>query len=287
MNERDGQRLAWDWPEMLAAFLLGLVLPSLAYYGLHSAGVFVYLYGPERGGMLPPQGSDATRFSLYGVVLAFPVQLAAVLGLLWSTARVKPADLGLPGQAPGRQIAWALALGVVLIPLVYGVQWLTLQSMNMFDIPTREHAFTKIGLEGLNPLETLLLILAACVVAPVWEELFFRGLLQPWVLAHATRGEAAALAIALGLALLAGPTPAVAACAAVTLWPFLPRAWRGIYAASVVFAFVHSAAWPSPIPLLVLAIGLGALAQRSGGLVGVMVLHALFNAVACVVLLAS
>jgi membrane protease YdiL (CAAX protease family) len=62
---------------------------------------------------------------------------------------------------------------------------------------------------------------------------------------------------------------------------------QAIYGTALLFAGFHSAIWPSPIPLFVLALGLGWLAHRTQSLVGPIVWHSLFNGVACVVLALS
>jgi membrane protease YdiL (CAAX protease family) len=66
------------------------------------------------------------------------------------------------------------------------------------------------------------------------------------------------------------------------------RSQRGgaIYATALLFGSIHSN-WPTPVALFVLGLGLGWLAYRTQSLVGPMVLHMLFNGVACVTLLVS
>jgi membrane protease YdiL (CAAX protease family) len=68
-----------------------------------------------------------------------------------------------------------------------------------------------------------------------------------------------------------------------------PVRWKAFEAGNVrlallgsamLFAVVHSAAWPSPIPLFLLGLALGWLAQRTQSLLGPIVMHACFNAVA-------
>jgi membrane protease YdiL (CAAX protease family) len=56
----------------------------------------------------------------------------------------------------------------------------------------------------------------------------------------------------------------------------------GVLGTSLLFAAAHSSVWPSPVPLLVLGLGLGWLAQRTGSLVAPILVHALFNGVGCV-----
>ena len=58
-----------------------------------------------------------------------------------------------------------------------------------------------------------------------------------------------------------------------------------ILGTSVLFAMIHAAVWPSPVALFVLALGLGWLKERTRSLVGPMVLHSLFNAVNCALLI--
>jgi hypothetical protein len=57
------------------------------------------------------------------------------------------------------------------------------------------------------------------------------------------------------------------------------------YNTSLLFACIHTSVWPTPVPLFVLALGLGVLAQRTRSLVGPIVLHGLFNGISCVQLL--
>jgi membrane protease YdiL (CAAX protease family) len=55
-----------------------------------------------------------------------------------------------------------------------------------------------------------------------------------------------------------------------------------VYGSAMLFAMGHS--WPDSIPLFVLGLGLGWLAYRTQSLIGPMVCHSLFNAIACLVL---
>jgi membrane protease YdiL (CAAX protease family) len=59
---------------------------------------------------------------------------------------------------------------------------------------------------------------------------------------------------------------------------------RAIWASAALFAAVHAVVWPSPVPLVVLAIGLGYLYLRTRSLVGPIVVHGMFNAVSALYL---
>jgi membrane protease YdiL (CAAX protease family) len=60
---------------------------------------------------------------------------------------------------------------------------------------------------------------------------------------------------------------------------------RAVLASAALFAAFHAHVWPSPVPLVVLAVGLGYLYVRTRSLVGPVVVHGMFNAVSAVYLL--
>ena len=164
-----------------------------------------------------------------------------------------------------------------------------------------EHPFVQMAQQGLTPLEWFLLIFTATVAAPVMEELLFRGALQSWLeertwAPHVAMGLAFLTAVAMkgnDVATLGRRAAARFCCtlrrscsslALIVVYLVVWRLSRGpaapaIFAASALFAAVHSFAWPSPVALFVLALGLGWLAYRTRSLAGPIVLHSLFNAV--------
>lgn len=89
--------------------------------------------------------------------------------------------------------------------------------------------------------EWSLIIYSVVFAAPFAEELIFRGLLQSWLSRRI--GAYGAIAVTAGC-----------------------------------FALMHASTWPDPIPLLVLATGLGLTYQRTGSLWAPITLHAAFNA---------
>jgi membrane protease YdiL (CAAX protease family) len=144
----------------------------------------------------------------------------------------------------------------------------------------------------------VLVVLSAVVTAPVAEEFLFRGLLQPF-LCRSRWGPyvvaTAALALATQVWNVHGWGPAVFVALVSAALPFVEwLAWRAlpapgvipaIYATSLLFAIMHAPVWPTPVPLFVLSLGLGFLAYRTQSLVGPVLVHALFNAISCGLLL--
>lgn len=108
-------------------------------------------------------------------------------------------------------------------------------------------------LEGqTGPAAAGLVILAAVVVAPVAEELFFRRVLQGWLEKRFTGEPGVAVAIT-----------------------------------AIAFAAAHAGQGLAFIPLFLLACLLGTIAERTGSIVPCILLHGLFNAVSVFVMLAQ
>jgi membrane protease YdiL (CAAX protease family) len=145
--------------------------------------------------------------------------------------------------------------------------------------------------------------LNAAVAAPLIEELFARGLFQRW-LATQPEGWAIAIFTALILSLLPHIEKIVAQMMGqITLLDLLKQlpttffvlasvppflvvrryvpsfTVSAVYGSSIAFAAAHAAVWPSPVPLFVLAIGLGMLAYRTQSVVPSIVAHSMFNVV--------
>jgi membrane protease YdiL (CAAX protease family) len=239
------------------------------------------------------------RLGLWAALLALPFQLVSVPLLFAYVSRTRPEQLGLTGRAAGRNALRGLLAWLVLIVPVLAVHEAVQRLYRLgFDIVPEEHPLERLAQHGLSPVEWALFLLAAAAAAPLLEELIFRGVLQPWLARRRGGGAlAAALAGAVALAyrwtrlreaLDHGPALVLEALApplfVVALAPglLLVRRWgegaAAVYGTSLLFAAAHTFAWPSPVPLFLLSLGLGTLALRSGSLVGPVVLHGLFNA---------
>jgi membrane protease YdiL (CAAX protease family) len=305
-----GLAVRWTGGEILAAVFVGLLWPGLLFEGLRRAGFYAWFYGANFPGVAPDSAAtptDLLRLRLWAVCAALPLQVGSVLVVLRAFSGTRPEEVGLTARRLGGNLLRGLAAAGVLVPVVYGIQFLVVLLYRRLGVDVlQQHPFTDLGKKSLYPLEWVLLVAAATVVAGLWEELLFRGLIQPWVIARAYGGRVAlgvALFMALvtrseGLraalerrsagALLPEMAPALVLLGLVPIYVLLEQRDRvvaGLFASSVLFAWVHSSVWPSPVPLLVLALGLGWLALRTGSLAGPILLHALFNAVACLILL--
>lgn len=130
--------------------------------------------------------------------------------------------------------------------------------------------------------------LIAVGLAPVMEEVLFRGILQPWLVSQ-DRGAlvGGGLAVLLvGIRQVVVPTTPFAGvlftalvAGGLSVLELVPRgaALARVATAGLLFAVAHPS-WPDPVALWLLGTGLGWVYHRTRSLLAPMVVHALFNA---------
>ncbi len=278
---RRRRAVPWDLPEVYVALGAIFVVPLL----------FTFLLQGGQPGFSPR--------ALWAAFLAMPVSVAAML-LALRLRGARPYQAGLTTHRWRTDVTLGYLLWLVLTPPVLAVHVAAIHYLGKSP-----HPFERLAQEGLAPVEWGLVVFLAVVQAPLTEELAFRGILQPWAArgpesSHAVIVGAVAVSLLLsppvapqGLSGLATP-PTLFALAMLPgyllLPPLLPlpeQDARAIYATALLFAAFHAGAWPSPVALFLLGLGLGWLAWRTRSLTGPFTVHALFNAVASTLLLSG
>lgn len=202
--------------------------------------------------------------------------LAAFPWVFRGVSGARLADLGVVPARLGEQVRVGLVAGLLATPAVNAIFALALQAF-----PPRRHPVEHMLEAEFSPLAALVSILSAVVLAPLFEEIVFRGVLQGW-LARVSRE------------VFGGPPPPPAASGEVefdeapaTIDRGSAAEMPGIVLASALFAAVHYQQWPSPIPLFFLSMTMGLLRQRTGSLLAPIVVHAVFNAASTLLMLAA
>ncbi len=294
----------WGGFEVAMAFVVvAMLVPVLVSSVLPQTGIFERIYGPDFPGVLTPENRKthpeaATVQSLWIGILAFPLQIGLLIGF--------PIVLFPHWRKPRRQPGWrasvalAIASWAVLACVVLTVHFGVTIAFRLFEWNVEEHPFAQIT--ASRPfIDQVLFVVQACVAAPLLEEMLFRGLLLPWVLG---RKQRTVIVLIISVALAGGLSmdatgqgargPVLFALALVAGWGII--AWKcpkkrrprgAIYASAALFAVVHSAVWPSPIPLFVLGLGLGWLALRTRGILVPALVHGLFNLVSVLFVLSG
>jgi membrane protease YdiL (CAAX protease family) len=309
----------WIGLEVFAVFLVSFLLSGFVFQLFLESGVLKLLYGPDTVARL--RATDDTgaardaldRVNLLVSVVSFPLQVAGILGLLRLASGTLPYQLGLTLHRAWRNVLLGFLVWLIVTPPVLVLNVLVETILSSFrEDSVSEHPLFQLAQDRLLPAERGLLVFAAVVAAPVLEELLFRGVAQRWATRHPWGGWAMMTAALFASVLhrldeigkvlnrsngrsgwadflqAFAPSLFVLLMVPVFVWvwrkakrPFAPA----LVGTSLFFAAMHSFAWPSPVALFVLALGLGWLAQRTQSLVGPIVLHALFNGVACVQLI--
>jgi membrane protease YdiL (CAAX protease family) len=292
----DNRPVPWSGSEIgLAALLAWVFWPQIMYALLKGIGFDQWYYDSET-----PGGDQ--RLVLWVGALAAPFQVLTYPLVFAAVSRTRLEQLGLTTRRLGRNFLAGLG-GMLLIPDVFALFWLVRHCYGASgEEGVEKHFLEQLAGQGLSVSEWILLVFTAVFSAPLHEELAFRGVLQPWLAKDRWRGLFALLG-ALMLTLwyrrvqihdaLPRGFPALCEAAAPSLFvsalviPYLLAARLGgpqaaaLIGASALFACIHSA-WPTPIPLFLLALGLGLLAQQTQSLVAPILLHSLFNLIGCV-----
>lgn len=133
---------------------------------------------------------------------------------------------------------WAF---LAVYPLCFGLLLLSEGLLNRWGLRIDEHKALRMVTQVTRPWLAVL-VFSTVVVAPLTEEVFFRGLLQSM------------------------------------LRRYTGRPWVAILAASAVFAILHDPYYYSIPPLLALGVAIGYNYERTGRLWAPVLIHALFNA---------
>ena len=217
----------WDWEIVWQVLILGfffigqLLLPVLF----------------EVLGFNPV--SFSVRMQAFYVLISY--LLMAFGGLLVLYFSIKP-FLPLPDdwfrfKLRSNWIAWGVGGYLVALPLVIVV---SLINQQLWKGQGGSNPILPLALEGRDSVALLIFFITACVAAPVFEEIIFRGFLLP------------------------------------SLTRYVP-VWGAILASSLLFAIAHLSL-SEVLPLATLGMVLGVVYTRSRNLLASMLLHGLWNA---------
>jgi membrane protease YdiL (CAAX protease family) len=212
-----------DWTGMDVWAAFGIWILSQVFFAtlLENSGLFQRLYGAQAG-------ADAyrERKGLLMQLAAGTFSVAAILGWFHSTRGVPPDGLGLTGRRAAQNVVVGYLGWLVLTPTALLLYWL-LQLL----VPVESHPVERLSRQPLLEVEWVALTLGTLVVAPVLEELLFRGVLLRWQLSRGPDGQlvvgAAALMVAVLNPLLRGsfdPRPLIFVLAMLSGFALLPYA---------------------------------------------------------------
>ncbi len=210
-----------------------LLTAALAGFGASMFVPSLYLLAVVPHNAKPTQHQTLCTFALNAA--------AGFAALAFADALQRRDQLRLPRLSAG--LAVGLLAGCWVIPLVlFTTDFVQLLMQLAHAGPPQEHQLLTI-FQSAGAADRLLIVLSAAVLAPLYEELIFRGHIQPAL--RQTTGNP----------------------------------WFSVMLTAALFALVHGIWWMMP-PLFVLALGLGFLYERTRNIWAPVTLHALFNTLA-------
>ena len=273
----------WDGKAVLAVLM--------TYIGIQTVVPWLYVQfvlGPAPGIKVRAGPGDQLVVMIL-ISLAF-LAIAPTILARWRGARA--ADFGLElGRAP-MDVVRGIVAWPILAPMVFGVNYVVLKVLKV-RVP---HAVETLAGQNPGPMTWAMIFFAAVVVAPLAEEFLFRGVLLGWLGRIATGRKTTDRPDSDGLSdpyrtstddgiWVASREPSPPGNADESPVPYeKSRLLLANVLVSFVFAAMHGQVWPTPIPLFVLAMALGAIYQRTGSLVAPIALHMTFNGISTAML---
>lgn len=267
------------WP------LLGMMFGALGVY-LFSASLYETIEHPPSASVstTQPQERPASETAFVSTVPPLLGFLALLLGSKFSRD-ISGQDFGLSLRRLPRGAVWG-SIGVIIVvpPLFVMAQAVEVIYRQLHYHHPTEHPFLHTLGEKPGAAVVVPIVLGACIIAPLFEELLFRGYLQTLIRRMLYRiftrqpepfgfpAGAGASEVGNGPPMQAEPPP-----------PTTAQTWSAIIITSMIFASVHPA-WSQPV-IFLLALCLGYAYERSGNLWVPITIHAGFNTLSTAVFL--
>lgn len=291
-------------PIGLVALLLGLGVVTW-FFGQFFCGILIGIGNAAAGGASRPTTvATASALNLTPGQLALAASvpgLFAFFGLVLANRLLRRrglADLGLSSRFM-RGVLMGLLGSLIAVPFTFFAAQATEIVWQLLHVQhPQEHDLLRVLGESKNPISTAVLIAAAVLFAPLFEEMIFRGHLQTLIthgLSRLTqRRDRQPVAAGFDIMLPGGEIghvqlpPAMPPLAPPMAW----MRWVSIAITSVLFALVHidpsgsgwGALWMIP-PIFILSMCLGYAYERTGNLWTNIIMHMMFNTTSTIIFL--
>lgn len=188
---------AWTGHEVFLAFCTIRGFPVFITVLLFQIGFFRPLLGIEPD-TEPPDASLGIYLARCGLIagpLILTVALAVLFGILFARSHCRPHHYGVTWSRWQANVVIGLGAFVLVSPIVFGTFILA-----ALILPERPHALVSIGNRIQYEWEWIFLAFQAVLVAPLLEEIVFRGILLGWLRRASLTGHiaVASMTVAVG-----------------------------------------------------------------------------------------
>ena len=273
----------WPLVAVMGAGLFSWYVIPVTYFAVRQAALMAR-EGPDA--RIDPAHLSAADLAFVATVPAAGGLIALLVGDVMLRGRFG-IDLGYGPRRLGRGLTLGILGSASVVPILYGFMVLVEWAYRRigYEHP-KEHDLLRALTESRDRVTHVILVLGAAVMAPLFEELLFRGHLQTILRRGFTRAWRRRVDVFPEIPAAAGPegnpgvlsyTPGLGGTEAPAV-PAVWATWGAILFTSALFALVHEPwTWP---PIFLLSVCLGYTYERSGGNLWVpVVIHAVFNTV--------
>ena len=157
-----------------------LILVMAMFVAIALGGLAVELVEKFGSKMAPPD-----RQFLETIVQTFSFQglgLIIVTAFIWWQKTTWTEAFGLKSSTPKRVISWGILGGLLVLPIAWGLQEVSVMFFNHFEVETMPQEIIQKLQSGKETVpHQAYLFFAAVVGAPIIEEIFFRGIFYPTI----------------------------------------------------------------------------------------------------------
>lgn len=250
----------WGLEDLLVFFLFNLVGAILIHYGMR------YALQMDFDEPLP---EDNIRLRMiFQLATQFTTLSMMMFGLMFIAAKHQKSydEIGFDNDRLGKDLLIGIVAFFMIIPFVMAVQ-LLLQKLVPY-----EHSTLDMLTGEFDWFLHATAWISAGFVAPIFEEVFYRGLLIGWLHRVLVTGKP------LGDFKKKNDDGEEVKMENKPLMAEPMASWVAITISSLLFAAAHIGQGAAPVPLFILAMALGFIYRRTGSITACIVVHFLLNA---------
>ncbi|MDD4802537.1 MAG: type II CAAX endopeptidase family protein [Syntrophomonas sp.] len=216
----------------------GLLDIILVYTAIMTIGVLMSIWGTKLSDLFPAQ---LVSREMAGFITGVAVQFLATIGFVYLFAVLFPRgqwkDLGFKRARPGSYVRYGIMGGMLLLAMVMVIGIL----LKYWQPDIEPQYYEKMLRSALTMPELALILIAGAVLAPLSEEVFYRGMIYP------------------------------------VFRKYLGPVW-GAVIAGLIFGLAHWDLWRA-IPLALGGMGLCYIYEKSGSIMVAVLAHGVWNGV--------
>ena len=160
---------------LVGAFVVFVTAGALSQTVLHATGFYHRLYGHDFPAGWPDVAAQTVQF-LWSAAFAFPVQIGSIVWLSLVLGGNPVHGRGWPRHVVSGYLTWLMITPAAFLVFVLA----NLAHSQLTGQSPDKHPLTALG-DTAGKREWALFVLQTVLLAPVLEELVFRGLLLPWL----------------------------------------------------------------------------------------------------------